>query len=170
VASESPLGWALLGGTALGFLSLQWFVTRWLRVSLAWPAALGLVGFVSLGLAWPIPWPAFVEWPDHRAHHSFVLLPLLPGFALLTMIAYRRHPLIAELSSPAGSCRNPEPINPPRHGDALMSEVTCPQCTAAHPAVEVAFNGGWCLACGAKLPNSVVQEAATLYRAEKRPG
>ena len=120
------LGWAILGGTALGFLSLQWFVTRWLHGSRAWPAALGSVGVISLVVAWLIPWPAFVAWPDHRAHHSFVLLPLLPGFALLTLIAYRRRPLMVELSVPAASCRNPEPRNPPRHGDAPMSEVNCP--------------------------------------------
>jgi hypothetical protein len=162
------LGWALLGGTALGFLSLQWFVTRWLRAARAWPVALGVVGVISLALAWLIPWPAFVEWPDHRAHHSFVLLPLLPGFALLTLSAYRRRPPLAELSVPAASGRDPEATNPPRHGDAPRSEVTCPQCTAARPAEEVAFNGGWCFSCGAKFPDSAVQEAATLYRAEKR--
>src|SRR5262245_29067809 len=47
-----------------------------------------------------------------------------------------------------------------------MNEVICPHCASRRPAVEVAYNGGWCFACGERLPESVTQDASDLARAQ----
>jgi hypothetical protein len=47
-----------------------------------------------------------------------------------------------------------------------MNEVICPHCASHRPAMEVACNGGWCFACGERLPETVVQDASDLARAQ----